>query len=68
VDISPKLRIFKIQFTDQMKKKEFQSVDAAVLLRRGNKLQIGGVTETKCRTETGEKNIHRLPYLGKHPI
>jgi hypothetical protein len=51
-----------------MKKKEFQSVDAAVLLRRGNKLQIGGVTETKCRTETGEKNIHRLPYLGKHPI
>ena len=36
-----KLRIPKIQFTDHMKlkKKEDQSVDASVLLRRGNKIQ-----------------------------
>jgi hypothetical protein len=37
VDIIPKLRIPKIQFTDHMKvkKKEDQSGDASVLLRRG---------------------------------
>jgi hypothetical protein len=39
-DISPKLGIPKIQFTDHMKlkKKEDQSVDASVLLRKGNKI------------------------------
>jgi hypothetical protein len=40
MDISPKLRIPKIQFTDHMKpkKKEDQSVDASVLLRRGDEI------------------------------
>jgi hypothetical protein len=37
VDISPKLRIPKILFTDH-KKEEDQSVDVSVLLRRGNKI------------------------------
>jgi hypothetical protein len=37
VDIAPKLGIPKIQFTNHMKlkKKENQSLDASVLLRRG---------------------------------
>jgi hypothetical protein len=38
-----KLRIPKIQFTDRIKlKKEEQNVDASVLLRRGNKILLGG--------------------------
>jgi hypothetical protein len=38
----------KIQFTDQvkLKKKEDQSVDISVLLRRGNEIPMGGDTET----------------------
>ena len=53
-DISPKLGIPKIQFTDHMnlKKKEDQSVDASVLLRRGNKIPLRGDTETKFGAET----------------
>jgi hypothetical protein len=47
VDINHKkkqLRIPMIQLTDHMKpkKKEDQSMDALVLLRRGNKIIIGG--------------------------
>jgi hypothetical protein len=59
VDISPKIRIPKIQVTDHMKlkKKEEQSVDAAVLIRRENKIFMGGNTETKCGAETEGKAI-----------
>jgi hypothetical protein len=44
-----KLRIPKIQLTDHMKlkKKEDQSVDTSVLLRRGNKILTGGNMEEK---------------------
>jgi hypothetical protein len=38
-------------------KKEDQSVDASVLLRRGSKIPMGGNTETKCRAETEGKAI-----------
>jgi hypothetical protein len=43
LDISPKLRIPKIQFTDyvKLKKKEEQTVDASVLLSRKNKRLMG---------------------------
>ena len=42
--LSLKLGIPKIQFTDHMKlKKEGQSVDTSILLRRGNKISMGGV-------------------------
>jgi hypothetical protein len=34
----------------KIKKKEYQSVDASVLLRRGNKIQ--NKIETKCGAET----------------
>jgi hypothetical protein len=41
-------------------KKEDQSVDTSILLRRGNK--------TKCEAETEGMTIQRLPHLGTHPI
>jgi hypothetical protein len=50
------------------KKKEDQSVDTSILLRRGNKIPINGVTETKCGAETEGMPIQRLPHLGIHPI
>jgi hypothetical protein len=63
-------RIPKFQFIDHMKikRKEYQSVDDSVLLRRGNKILTEGNTETKCGTEHEEKTIQRLPHLGIHPI
>ena len=59
-----------IQLIDNMKlkKKEDQSVDASVLLRRGNKILLGVNTEAKCGAETEGKAIKRLPHLGIHPI
>jgi hypothetical protein len=65
-----KLGILKIQFTNHMKlkNKEDQSVDTFVLLRRGNKIPMEGVTETKCVAETEGVTIQRLPHLGIHPI
>jgi hypothetical protein len=52
----------------KLKKKEGQIVEALVLLRRGNKILIGGNKVTKCGAETEEKAIQRLSYLGIHPI
>ena len=68
--LSQKLRIPKIQVTDHMKlkRKEDQSVDAPVLLRRGNKILMGENMGTKCGSETEGKAIQRLPYLGIYPI
>ena len=36
----------------KLKKKEEQSVDTSVLLRKGNKMLMGANMETKCGTET----------------
>jgi hypothetical protein len=68
--VAQKLRIHKIKYTDHMKlkKKEDQSVDASVLLRRGNKILMGEYSETKYRAETEGKAIQSLPHLGIHPI
>jgi hypothetical protein len=52
----------------KLKKKEEQSVDILILLRRGNKTPMEGVTETKCGAEIEGMNIEKLPYLGIHPI
>jgi hypothetical protein len=49
-------------------KKEDQSVSFSVLLRRGNKILMGGIKETKCGVETEEKTIQRLLHLAIHPI
>jgi hypothetical protein len=68
--LTQKLRIPRIQFTKHMKlrKKEDQSVETSILLRRGNKIPVEGVTETKCEAETEGMTIQRLPCLGIHPI
>jgi hypothetical protein len=47
-------------------KKEDQSMDTSVLLRRGNKIPMRG--DSKCGAETEGKTIQRLPHLGIHPI
>jgi hypothetical protein len=39
-----------------------------ILLRRGNKIPIKGVTETKIGAETEGMTIQRLTHLGIHPI
>jgi hypothetical protein len=49
-------------------KKEDQCVYTSVLLRRGNKIPMGGDSETKCGVETEGKTSQRLYYLGIHPI
>jgi hypothetical protein len=56
------------QFTNHMKlkKKEYQSVNTLILLRRGNKAPMQGVT--KCGAETEGMTIQRLPHSGIHPI
>ena len=51
--LAQKLGIPKIQFTDKIKlrRKEDQSVDTFIL-RKGNKIPMGGHTEAKCGSET----------------
>jgi hypothetical protein len=49
-------------------KKEDQSVDTLILLRRGNKIFMEGVIETKFGAETEGMTIQRLPHPGVHPI
>jgi hypothetical protein len=39
----------------KLKEKEDHSVDTSVLLRRGNKIPMGGDTQTNCRAETEGK-------------
>ena len=51
----------------KLKNKEDQSVDTLILLRRGNKIPMEGVTETKFGAETEGTTIQRLPHLGIHP-
>jgi hypothetical protein len=52
----------------KLKKKEDQNVGASVLLRKGNKILMGGNMETKCGAETEGKAIQRLTHLVTHPI
>jgi hypothetical protein len=49
-------------------KKKDQSMDIWILLRRGNKILMEGVTETKFGVETEGMTIQTLLYLGIHPI
>jgi hypothetical protein len=67
--LAQKLRIPKIQFVKHMKlkKKETQSVDTSHLLRRGNKIPTGGVTEAKFGAETEGRTVQRLPHLWSIP-
>jgi hypothetical protein len=52
----------------KLKKKEDQSVDTSILLRRGNKIPMEGVKETKYGAETEGMTIQRLSHLGIRPI
>jgi hypothetical protein len=52
----------------KLKKKEDQNVDTLFLLRRGNKIPMEGVTESKFGAKTEGMTIQRLPHLGIYPI
>jgi hypothetical protein len=52
----------------KLKKKKDQSVDTSILLRRGNKIPIERVTETKFGAKTEGMTIQKLPHLGINPI
>jgi hypothetical protein len=52
----------------KLKKKEDQSVDTSIFLRRRNKIPMEGITETKCEAETEGIAIQKLSHLGIHPI
>jgi hypothetical protein len=43
-------------------------VDTSILLRRGIKIPMEEVTETKFRAETEGMTIQKLPHPGFHPI
>jgi hypothetical protein len=47
----------------KLKKKEDQSVDASVLLRRVNKILTGGNMQTKCGVKTEGKAIQSLFFF-----
>ena len=52
----------------KLKKKKDPSVDTLLLLRKGNKIPMEGVTDTKYSIETEGMTIQKLPHLGIHPI
>jgi hypothetical protein len=52
----------------KLKKKEDQSVDTLILLRRWNKISMEGVTEIKYGAESEGITMQRLSHLGIHPI
>jgi hypothetical protein len=52
----------------KLKKKEDQSVDTLILLRRGDKMPLEGVTETNFEAENVGMTIQKLPHLVIHPI
>jgi hypothetical protein len=46
----------------KLKKKEDQRMDTSILLRRGNKIHMEGVTETKYGAETEGRTVQRLEH------
>jgi hypothetical protein len=70
VDISPEAQNTQDinHKTHETQEEGRQSVDTSILLRRGNKISMEGLTEKKCGAETKGMTIQRLPNLGIHPI
>jgi hypothetical protein len=52
----------------KLKKQEDQSMDSLILLRRGNKIPLKGVIETKLGAKTEGMTSQNLPHLAIHPI
>jgi hypothetical protein len=52
----------------KLMKEEDQSVDTLILLRRGNKIPMEEVTETKFGAETEGMTIQKLIHLRMHTI
>jgi hypothetical protein len=52
----------------KLKKKEDQSVDSSILLRRWNITPMEGVIEKKFKAEIEGITIQNLPYLSIHLI
>jgi hypothetical protein len=52
----------------KLKKNEDQSVDFSFLPRRGNKILMENVTETKFGAEPEGMTLQRLPHLRIYPI
>jgi hypothetical protein len=48
----------------KLKKKKDQIVHTLILLRRGNKIPMEGVTQTKCGTDTEGMTIQSPSHLG----
>ena len=69
MDISPEAQNIQdtICKTHDLKKKEDQSVIAAILLRMWNKIPMEEVTDTKFRAETEGMTIQSLPPPGNNP-
>lgn len=68
VDLSPEAPNTQDTIYRPHEAQEVQSVETSNFLRRGNKIPMGGATETKCGAETEGKAIQRLPHLGIHHI
>jgi hypothetical protein len=68
--IAQKFKIPKIRFAKHVKhkKNEDQRVDTSFLLRKGTKIPMEGVTETKFGAERKARTVQRLPHLGIHLI
>ena len=52
----------------KLKKKEDQSADTSILLKRGNKIAMEGVSETMFEADTEGMTIQRLHHLSIHTI
>ena len=59
---------YNLQNTWNSRRRKTKVWDTLILLRRGNKIPMEGVTETKFGAETEGMTIQRLPHLGIHPI
>ena len=70
MDISPKARSTQdtIHRPCEAQEEGRPKCGYKVLLRRGNKIPMGGVTVTKCGAQTEGNAIQRLSHLGIHPI
>jgi hypothetical protein len=64
--LAKKHRTSKIQFAkhNKLEKKEDQGLDTLILLRRGKKITMERVTETKFIARTEGMTIQRLDHLG----